>query len=458
MAGWDVLEDLAAGQKMLVREPLWTEVRRAAAERRSAQALFAVWGYPPPGPPVLVARRDAVGSIREYRYYFLGLLSTGFGLEHDIFAQECEASEAVLPWVCKRFAAYVTGGGYVDVFLEAGLPNADWTHTNTGMQQGRLWPPLPYADAWTDFPPVLNCLTFLWLWTVNPQGDGAEIQFGESLYGDEWPATRASAWSSIPTEAQYPYFDDGPPVGRCGAGDQDHDGGDYWFNARVGYRPWFQWAMDLSNLWQVRHLDRYLGEVLAEGDGTAGPYSGALARPVVPGSLLLRAGTQYVKDDGEGGLVGAGTGTVNYETAAIEVTFNRAVAVGLQILADYDSRSPCDPTRLVFYLWQKPWMVDDVACPCRVKLSGDGGSTWETLGEFETVQGTTALKCEKFVSTDATRWTADTVLRVEYAGDEHADTPGWPAPTVEETILYGEAAYLVLSPPFAEFDWDFKGS
>lgn len=456
MAGWDVIEDLAAGAKTLIREPLWTEIRRAAAERRSAQVLFAC-DYPPELLPILVAQRDPVGSIRDYRSAAMRLLGgwTGTGIAYSQFAQECEASEAIYGYACKRYWTDTTECT-VSVFAEAGLPNAWWTHAgeHPGLFESTLLPSLPYADAWTDFPPVLNLLTFVCLQNVSLQAGGAEVQYGESWYGEEWPATRASAWTSIPAEVQSPYFNSAH-VGRCGAGDQDHDGDDYWFNARVGYRPWWQWAMDLSNVWEVRHLDRYLAEVLDAGDGTAGPYSGALARTIVPGSLLLRAGTQYVKDDGEGALVGAGTGTVDYETGDIEVTFNRAVAEGLEILADYDSRSACDPTRLVFYLWHRPWTVDDVACECTVKLSGDGGSTWTTLGTFETVEETTELKCEKYESIDPALWTADTVLRVEYAGDEHADTPGWPAPTIEETTLYGESAYVDLSHPFAEFDWNF---
>jgi hypothetical protein len=454
MAGWGVIEDLAAGAKTLVREPLWTEIRRAAAERRSAQAVFDVAAPLSDDPPVLVARRDAVGSIRDYRIYVTsGLLAGGEPTYQDyVFAQECEAAEAVFFYACKRFLQAATESWAVPVFAEAGLPGAWWTHAPMGLPD--LLPSLPYGDVWTDFRPVLNCLTFLALESVALVDNFPDYEFGESLHGDEWPATRAAAWTSIPNGDPMACLVD---VGRRGLGAWNFEGEDEWFDARVACRAWYEWAMDLSPLWQVRHLDRYWGEVLDEGDGTAGPYSGALAHAIVPGSLLLRAGTQYVKDDGLGSLEGAGTGTVDYDTADVEVLFNRAVPQGAEILADYDSRSACDPVRLVFYLWHRPWTADDVACSCTVKLSGDGGTTWETLGTLETVPATTEYKCEKYESTAPARWTADTVLRVEYAGDVHADTPGWPAPAAEEPTEYEEAADVALSTPFAEFDWNFKG-
>lgn len=75
------------------------------------------------------------------------------------------------------------------------------------------------------------------------------------------------------------------------------------------------------------------------GDGTVGPYaiSTPFATGIVPGTLSIIdvTGAQTVTDDLFGNLQGQGTGTVNYMTGAISVTFNVAVGIGNAINLTY---------------------------------------------------------------------------------------------------------------------------
>ncbi|HUX15191.1 MAG TPA: hypothetical protein VMW52_01895, partial [Phycisphaerae bacterium] len=87
-----------------------------------------------------------------------------------------------------------------------------------------------------------------------------------------------------------------------------------------------------------------------------------------------------------------------------------------------------------------------------VKLSGDSGATWEQIGSF-TSDPNEAYGIVKCVSSDPDRWTATSVVRVEYADDRNADTPLWNEPN-GGTTWYSDG----VTPEFfgfAEFDWDF---
>ena len=81
-------------------------------------------------------------------------------------------------------------------------------------------------------------------------------------------------------------------------------------------------------------------EVCATGTGIAGPYAFTLAwTPVRAGTFKITDGTQEVTDNGNGTLIGAGTGTINYSTGAVAVTFTAAVANGTSITADHEYNS-----------------------------------------------------------------------------------------------------------------------
>ena len=75
-------------------------------------------------------------------------------------------------------------------------------------------------------------------------------------------------------------------------------------------------------------------ETLGTGDGTAVTFTGTVANhPIHPGSLSCTDGTETFSDDGHGTLTGSagGSGTVNYKTGAISLTFAAAPAAGANI-------------------------------------------------------------------------------------------------------------------------------
>ena len=86
------------------------------------------------------------------------------------------------------------------------------------------------------------------------------------------------------------------------------------------------------------------------------------------------------------------------------------------------------------------------------RLSGDGGASWQTLGQFTADLGRD-WTVAKFVSLDPARWTAQSVLRIAYAGDPNADTPEWLSPNGGYTE-YCEGIYP-LPFVFADFDWEY---
>jgi len=78
----------------------------------------------------------------------------------------------------------------------------------------------------------------------------------------------------------------------------------------------------------------------AVGNGTAGPYSNTLTNlPLRRGTVVITAGAQSAVDDGLGGFIttpAGGSGTVDYDTGAISITFNAVVAIGVAITITSD--------------------------------------------------------------------------------------------------------------------------
>lgn len=113
--------------------------------------------------------------------------------------------------------------------------------------------------------------------------------------------------------------------------------GDYWYDVS-GMRPLFpcsDWA-DVT------------GEVVATGDGSATTFSftlafpgihadGAYTTPTGHNTILISDGVEDIEDDGDGTLTGSlgGSGTINYATGAVSVTFNTAPTNLTDITADY---------------------------------------------------------------------------------------------------------------------------
>jgi hypothetical protein len=104
------------------------------------------------------------------------------------------------------------------------------------------------------------------------------------------------------------------------------------------------------------------GQVIGAGNGSTTVFTGTLTTPVLPGSVLLNIGAVTASDNGAGAISGAGiSGSINYATGAISVTYSTAPATGVAVLVDYDtnvssgaSGTPFDMTGLspcAYILW-----------------------------------------------------------------------------------------------------------
>jgi hypothetical protein len=412
--------------------------------------------------PPQVQPRDPIGKIAAYRSAFLHLLGIVEGFP---FYKETDAGE----WP-PQYAAAENPPWAVNVFTEAGLPGGTWTLPGPAAE-----PTLPRKALWTDFLSLLNLLIFSRLSSalISQSISCADYEEGMYIDGDlSWADTRAAAWASIPIAGG-----GGPGswlVGRKGAGEYEYYPPDppFYFRCWVTWHEWVQVSMDLSVLQDVLHLNLHQTETIATGDGTAGPYPFQLDYfPIVPGSLVITTVDQRVTDDGAGNLIGDGTGTINYSSGAGSVTFDEAVPIDEPILAlEYEVTSQCPPLRLVFYLAYTAEVAPNPqfgdlteTVDFRVRLSGDGGSTWEELGSFTSIIDG-ASHVLKLVSTDDSRWTANTIFRIEHVGDKNADTPNWTALPYESQSFYdtyyaaavGFALSLDTFGVFCEFDWDYK--
>jgi len=79
-------------------------------------------------------------------------------------------------------------------------------------------------------------------------------------------------------------------------------------------------------------------ESIGTGDGTATDFSGTLSyTPIVPGSVTVTDGNETFTDNGDGTLTGSagGSGTINYYTGAISVSFASAPSSGADISVSY---------------------------------------------------------------------------------------------------------------------------
>lgn len=77
-------------------------------------------------------------------------------------------------------------------------------------------------------------------------------------------------------------------------------------------------------------------EQLGTGDGATFTYTGTLSYlPIRPGSVEVTDGVATLKDNGQGTLSGDGTGTINYATGVISVTFNYASVADAVVAVTY---------------------------------------------------------------------------------------------------------------------------
>ena len=92
-----------------------------------------------------------------------------------------------------------------------------------------------------------------------------------------------------------------------------------------------------TDLFSQRYAsDIVSNELVATADGTATTFSKTLDyKPVIPSTVTVVAGTLVATDDGNGNISGDFTGTINYDTGAVQLTFAAAPANGTQIKATY---------------------------------------------------------------------------------------------------------------------------
>ncbi len=95
-----------------------------------------------------------------------------------------------------------------------------------------------------------------------------------------------------------------------------------------------------STYCESRMVHRVTAEAYGTGNGTAGPYVHTAANlPIRRGTITITAGAQTATDNGNGVFVTTppgGTGTINYTTGQMSVTFNAAVAGATPITVTYD--------------------------------------------------------------------------------------------------------------------------
>jgi len=97
--------------------------------------------------------------------------------------------------------------------------------------------------------------------------------------------------------------------------------------------------------------------VVATGDGTTASFSFNIpAFPIIPGSLYVTDGTQVAQDDGSGGFLAPDSGTIDYLTGAVSVTFSVAPASNANISQTSQTYMANRP-QAILYFKSKP--LDD---------------------------------------------------------------------------------------------------
>jgi len=102
----------------------------------------------------------------------------------------------------------------------------------------------------------------------------------------------------------------------------------------------------IEKLYPEFSSSQILDEFLGAGDGSETTFSGTLAfKPVTAKSVnVLLAGTVVATDDGAGHIAGTGvTGSINYDTGVISVTFSSAPPSGARISVNYKYNMELNP-------------------------------------------------------------------------------------------------------------------
>lgn len=90
--------------------------------------------------------------------------------------------------------------------------------------------------------------------------------------------------------------------------------------------------------------------VVATGDGsqTTFPFSTS-AFPILAGSLYVTDGTQVAQDNGTGGFLSPASGTIDYSTGAVNVTFAVAPALNSTIEVTSSTYLPNQPRAILYF-------------------------------------------------------------------------------------------------------------
>lgn len=90
--------------------------------------------------------------------------------------------------------------------------------------------------------------------------------------------------------------------------------------------------------------------VIGTGDGATTSFNFTIsAFPILVGSLYVTDGTQVAVDDGAGGFVSPASGTINYSTGAVSVTFATAPAANANISQNSQTYIPARPQGILFF-------------------------------------------------------------------------------------------------------------
>lgn len=127
---------------------------------------------------------------------------------------------------------------------------------------------------------------------------------------------------------------------------QKREGYGYYADGQEGGQPYCE----------SRMVHNVMDEAFGTGNGTKGPYTYTVANiPLRRGTIVITAGGQSARDNGLGGFVttpAGGSGTVNYTTGAISITFQNVVAGATPITITYDFH-PGNPVMMVATYYTK---------------------------------------------------------------------------------------------------------
>jgi len=127
------------------------------------------------------------------------------------------------------------------------------------------------------------------------------------------------------------------------------------------------------------------------GDGATAAYATTLTGiPIRPGTMIVEDATEVFTDNSAGVLTGSagGTGTINYTTGALSVTFNANVANGQAVNVSYEAYTAGRPQAVLFFNNQfELYPIPDKVY--RFKCKG-----WTTL----TVTTTAGVQQQQFVN------------------------------------------------------------